>query len=114
MKQLAWVHVALGVWLMAAPATFGYSASLPVIVENWIPGIFLIASAAWILGTNVDRLEVDWIQELCGLWLIVGSIVLVGANMPPAAANSLIVGLLVLAVDVLDTWLLTRRPETIA
>ena len=115
MKKLTWVEMALGVWLIASPLALGYAASHTVIVaENLLPGIFLIATSGWLLVKHSGRLGTDWVQELCGLWLIIGSVALTVAHMPHAALNVLIVGLLVIAVDMFETWALTREPNAIA
>ena len=114
MKKLTWVEMALGVWLIASPLALGYAASHTVIVaENLLPGIFLIATSGWLLVKHSGRLGTDWVQELCGLWLIIGSVALMVVHLPHAALNVLIVGLMVLAVDLLDTWALTREPNAI-
>jgi len=115
MKKLTWVEMALGAWLIASPLALGYAASHPsVVAENLLPGIFLIATSGWMLLKHSGRLGTDWVQEVCGLWLIIGSVVLTVVHMPHAALNVLIVGLLVIAVDIFDTWALTREPGAIA
>lgn len=115
MKKLTWVEMALGVWLIASPLALGYAASHTLVVaENLLPGIFLIATSGWLLVKHAGRLGTDWVQELCGIWLIIGSVALTVAHMPQAALNVLIVGLLVLAVDLVDTLVLTRDPSAIA
>jgi hypothetical protein len=114
MKKLTWVELALGIWLIASPMALGYALSRPIAVaENLLPGIFLIGTSGWILARHAGRLGTDWSQELCGLWLIIGSVALTFAHLPHAGLNVLIVGLLVLAVDLLDVWTLTRQPNAI-
>jgi hypothetical protein len=114
MRKLTWVEIALGVWLIGSPLALGYAASRPfAVAENLLPGIFLIATSGWMLARNAGRLRGDWLQELCGLWLIVGSVALTVLHSPQAALNVLIVGLLVIAVDLLDMWTLTRQPNAI-
>ena len=61
----------------------------------------------------LGRLE-DAVYWGIALVLIIGSVALTVAHMPQAALNVLIVGLLVLAVDVVDTLMLTRDPSAIA
>jgi hypothetical protein len=113
-KKLTWVEMALGVWLIASPVALGYAVSHPfVVAENLLPGIFLVGTSGWILLKHSGRLGTDWVQELCGLWLIIGSVALTVVHMPHAALNVLIVGLLVIAVDLFDTWTLTREPSAI-
>jgi len=114
MKKLTWVELALGIWLIASPMALGYALSRPIAVaENLLPGIFLIGTSGWVLARHAGRLGADWSQELCGLWLIIGSVALTFARLPHAGLNVLIVGLLVLAVDLLDVWTLTRQPNAI-
>ena len=115
MKRLPWLDVLLGVWLVAFPIVVGYSEfRLPAVAENLLPGIFLIVTSGLILAGRTSQIRGDWLQELCGLWLLVGSIVWTVSGGSQAALNSLIVGLLVLAIDVADTLRLTRRPDAIA
>lgn len=114
MKKLTWVEVALGVWLIGSPVALGYAASRPlIVVENLLPGLFLLATSGWLLARNAGRLRTDWLQELCGLWLLIGSVALTVFELPRAALNVLIVGLLVIAVDLVDMWILTRQPNAI-
>jgi len=114
MKRDAWVEVVLGVWLLASPAVLGYSLSRPLtLAEDFIPAVAIIATSLWILTAKVAPLRVSWLQALSGLWLIVGSFVLLFSQMPAAALNALIVGIAVLAVDLEEMWTLTRQPGTI-
>ncbi len=114
MKSVTWADVVLGVWLIASPLVIGYSLSRPVVMaEDLFPGIALIASALWILAIKVAPLRVSWLQLLSGLWLIVGSFVLMFSHLFHASLNVLIVGILVLAVNLEAIWALTRHPGAI-
>ena len=105
MKQLSWADVALGVWLIASPVALGYSTFRPVaLAEDFLPGLFLIVTSAWILAVRKGPLRVGWFQGICGLWLVAGSVVLVFDRLSQAAVNVLIVGLLVLAVNLVESW----------
>ena len=112
MKKITWVDVAVGVWLIASPLALGYSALRPVVVaEDFLPGVFLIATSWWILAGGVAPLRVSWFQALDGLWLVIGSFVLLFNHLSHAAVNGLIVGILVLSVSLVATSALTRYPS---
>jgi hypothetical protein len=113
MKFQTWADAALGVWLLALPLAIGHSSLGLMVAEQILPGVFLIATAAWILIRRVNRLRVTWLQALDGLWLIVGSFVLLFNNLPHAAVNALAAGLLTLALSMIASWELTRRPNII-
>jgi hypothetical protein len=110
MKRIAWADVVLGLWLILSPWVLGYSLSRPVVMaEDLVPGILLIATSLWILRVSLPSLRLSWLQALGGLWLIVGSFVLLFSHMPHAAVNGLIVGIVVMAVYVETMWMQNRR-----
>ena len=115
MKHLTWADIVLGGWLMASPFILGYAASRPIVfVGDIIPGSFLLATSCWILVTKGAPLLVTWFQALCGLWLIIGSVVLLVGRLSHAALNDLLVGMLVLAVYLVATSALLREPPRLA
>jgi len=94
------VDLLLGVWLLVAPAVIGYQWSRPItIAEDLIPGLFLCATSCWLLLMKWRRRDVTWLQSLCGLWLIAGSIALVFGRLPHAALNGIFVGTAVLLLN---------------
>jgi hypothetical protein len=108
-KPAAWSDIALGVWLLAAPSVIGYQATRPVIVfEDLVPGLFLCATSAVILFLRKSPIRVEWLQAICGLWLLAGSVALVFSRMPQAALNGVVVGLITLALSV-SVWLTADR-----
>ena len=110
MKNVTWADIGLGVWLVASPFVIGYAASRPAaVIEDIIPGIFLLATSCWILAIKIAPLRVNWFQALCGLWLIIGSFVLLFGRLSRGALNDLIVGILVLAVNLAATSALLRE-----
>ena len=110
MKNVSWADMGLGVWLVASPFVIGYTALRPAaVIEDVIPGIFLFATSCWILAIKVAPLRVNWLQTLCGLWLIIGSFVLLFGRLSHGALNDLIVGILVLAMSVAATSALLRE-----
>ena len=72
-------------------------------------GHLLIASSLLILGVRIAPLRANWLQGISGLWLIIGSFVLLFNHLSKASLNSLIVGALVLTVSVAAMWSLTRQ-----
>jgi hypothetical protein len=110
-KPAAWSDAALGVWLLAAPAAIGYQATRPVtVLEDLIPGLFLCVTSGLILVLKRRPIRVEWLQALCGVWLVAGSIALVFSRLPRAALNSVLVGVAVLMLS-LCVWL-TAGPRT--
>lgn len=115
MKQMTWIDMVLGMWLVASPFVIGYAASRPAaVIADIVPGIFLFATSCWIAAIKIAPLRVNWLQALCGLWLIIGSFVLLFGRLPHGALNDLIVGILVLAVSVAATSAFLREPPTMA
>jgi hypothetical protein len=113
MMRVAWADIVLGGWLIASPGILGYSLSRPVVMaEDLLPGVVLIAISLWILTIKLTPLRVSWLQELSGLWLIVGSFVLMFSHLSHAAFNVLIVGIVVLGVF-LYLGAITRQPRAI-
>lgn len=110
MKRGVCADVILGVWLIASPWVLGYSLSRPVVMaEDLLPGIALIATSLWILTIRLAPVRVSWFQALTGIWLIVGSFVLLFNQLSLAALNGLIVGIVVLAVYLEAAWEFTRQ-----
>ncbi len=115
MKHITLADVVLGAWLVGSPFVIGYAASRPAaIMEDIIPGAFLFISSCWILTTKAARLQVNWLQALCGLWLIIGSFVLLFSRLSSGALNDLIVGILVLAVNIAATTAILRESPATA
>lgn len=109
-KPAAWSDIALGAWLLAAPSVIGYQASRPVVVvEDLVPGLFLLVTSGVILALRAQPFRMEWLQALCGLWLIAGSVALVFSRLPHAALNGVLVGVGVFALSV-SAWL-TSEPR---
>lgn len=83
------INIALGIWLMAAPATLGYSGVAAT--NHYIVGPLIVSSAAIALA-QVTR-PVRWVNVPLGLWLIVSPLVL--GYEAGAYLNGLIVGVVV-------------------
>ena len=107
MKLLTWADVVVGVLLIASPLALGSLGLRFELTEQIVPGVFLIATAAWILVSRVHRLRLVWLQALDGLWLILGSFAMLFSGMSHAAVG-LGAGLLVLLLSLANSWTLTR------
>ena len=84
------INAALGIWLMAAPAVWGYGP--PAAANDRICGP-LIATFAIISWWGVTRSVARWNLPL-GLWLLLAPWVL-GYSATAATVNSLVTGVLV-------------------
>jgi general stress protein CsbA len=81
------VSLLLGLWLMAAPAVFGYGD--PVRTNNHIVGP-LVAAVATIAISEVTR-PVRWVNVALGIWLLMAPWAL-GYGSTSAWVQSLVIG----------------------
>jgi hypothetical protein len=110
MKYLMWLNLILGAWLIGSPFAFGYSASRPsTIAADMIPGLFLVATSCWILLMRTPHPRVEWTQALCGLWLVIGSFVLLFSGIMRGSLNDLIVGFVVVATSLVASSAAVRQ-----
>jgi hypothetical protein len=105
-KGAAAVALACGVWLIAAPFVFAYpDASYVGTANGMAAGAVLAACAAARLGAlDLDGIDVGWIEAYCGLWLTLSPHVLRYAAPLRPWHNHVIVGCVVLAAGVVETW----------
>jgi len=112
MRRHSWVPAALmllGVWLVASPFILRYSALRPsAIFEDLIPGILLIATGGWALIAKAAPVFAEWVQTLCGIWLILGGFVLLFSRLTPAALNHFVIGFVVVLVSLMGISSLVR------
>jgi hypothetical protein len=95
-----WVHltvVALGVWLMTSPLTFGYE-STALVWSDLISGALLIAFGA--LSLSPRRLWAPWAACFVGIWLQFAPLVF-WAPTAVAYVTDTLIGSLVIALTVL-------------
>jgi hypothetical protein len=81
------VNVALGIWLIAAPAVLGYAA--PAATNDRIVGP-LIATFACVAIWQATR-SLRWLNVPLGLWLMLAPLVL--GYPRGAAVNSILIGI---------------------
>jgi hypothetical protein len=108
------VLLLLGAWLIASPFLFRYSAWRPAaIFEDLVPGIVLIATSAWVLVSNSAPVFAEWVQAICGVWLVLGAFVLLFSRVS-TAFNDLIVGFVVLVTSLVGLSSLVRQSRSVA
>lgn len=86
------VSVAIGVWLMAAPAVLGYSGVTAAEASDRIVGPLVVSNAIVAIWPELRPLR--WVNATLGTWLLVGvpaAAVLVDWPVP-AVVNSLLCG----------------------
>jgi hypothetical protein len=113
MKLLSWADVVLGFLLVVLPLGLA-SSGVTLLMTEQIPGVLLILTAGWMLFSRRSRLRITWLQELDGLWLIVGSFVLLFSGRPRVAAVVVLSGLAVLLLNMIGSWTQTTNPNLIA
>ena len=86
------VNVALGIWLMAAPAVLGYAA--PAETNDRIVGP-LVATFAIIAISGVTR-PLRWVNTVAGAWLLVAPWIL-GYDTTATIVNNMLAGIVVIA-----------------
>jgi hypothetical protein len=117
MKRIPWVPIVLmclGAWLVASPFFFHYSAWRPAAVfEDLVPGVLLLATSAWVLVANDTPVFAEWVQALCGVWVILGSFVLLFSRVSTSLID-LIVGFAVVVISLIGVSSLVRRSRIVA
>ncbi len=109
MKRLLWINVVLGLWLLVAPFTLGYSASSTTAAANDVVlGILVLAGSWWIAAGMEGAVGVAVFEALCGLWLLIAPFVLMITHLPAAMSNDMIVGVIVLVISVVAAWTLAK------
>lgn len=109
--------IAVGLWLMAAPAVLGYAGAAEV--SDRIAGPFAVTFAAIAIGESVRAVR-SWNVPV-GLWLLIAPLIL---DHPAAAAfSSALSGVALVAVSAVrgrvghrfgGGWRALRRPERLA
>jgi hypothetical protein len=109
-NRSAWIDIALGAWLIAAPFALRLPSGRPLVVaETIVPGIFLIATSVWLLTRSTKPLLLTWAQTIGAFWLIVGSFIFIFRSLPTAALDGFVLGMLTLAVQIFGMLALTAR-----
>ncbi|MGP0089782.1 MAG: SPW repeat protein [Xanthobacteraceae bacterium] len=95
-----WTTLLLGIWLCASSSVLQFND--PLATENLVVvGFLVIIGELYTFYTL--RLWEEWINIILGAWLIVSPWVL-GVTTPPAKANTIVVGALLLALALYEMW----------
>lgn len=90
-----WINLILGVWLFFSPWLLNYT-STAVTWNAYIIGVAFVVFTIWAL--SIPKPWEEWTNTALSLWLIISPWVL-GAETQAAIWNSVIVGILVLAIS---------------
>lgn len=99
-KWITWVNVALGLWLLISPFTFGYSGSKGALAAFWnsvIVGL-LIGAISLSEALAKETPATSWFVSVLGIWMVFAPYLLDYVAITPVLRNSLIVGLVVAAL----------------
>lgn len=99
MKNISWINILLGVWLVVAP--FALSTVIPN--ERWtandvILGVLLIAASWTIVAMAAPGTGVAWFEVLCGIWLIVAPFILRYSTAHVKLGNDVISGIIAIVI----------------
>lgn len=87
------INLILGIWLFVSPWVLGYSTAGTAAWNAWIIGVVVFVLSATSLAAF--RQWEEWINVVLGIWLIVSPWVLTFSTLRNAAANQVIVGIIV-------------------
>lgn len=87
----------LGIWLLAAPATFGFK-SQALVWSDWVAGILFLFLGVW--NRKQDSYVFPWIIGMIGIWLQFAPLVF-WAPDPASYLNDTAVGALAIALSLL-------------
>jgi SPW repeat-containing protein len=110
MKWVSWVNFGLGLWLIFAPITFGYSSRRAALHEDVVFGVLIASVALWrALGAETPSMaRVSWVVAAAGFWMMLGPFELGYGTTHAPVDNDVLVGL---AVLVLGMWRAISRPR---
>jgi len=115
MKNVFWINLLVGIWLIIAAFTVGggIAASHALAANDVVLGILLVAFAWWVLAAIAPPVGTAWFQMICGIWLLFAPFVLRYSSRGGAVANDVICGIIAIVVAAIGSPALTR-PRTVA
>jgi hypothetical protein len=106
------VTAVAGLFLVLSPWLFGFAAESGAAWNSWIAGALIGVTA---VGTLLKSQEwEEWALLALGSWTLVSPWVLGFAGVTAAAAVSVAVGALVMAVSAYELWKSHNRPMSAA
>lgn len=102
MKWVSWVTLGLGLWLISASTTFGYSSLKIARYDDVIFGIAIASFALWqALGAETESLaRLSWVLAAAGFWVMLAPFELGFGTTRAPVDNDVIVGLAVLILGI--------------
>jgi hypothetical protein len=91
-----WAGFALGLWLALSPWIAGYAANDAATANAASAGLVLALLSHF--QASFGAVAVQWLNLVCGLWLLAAPVMLPIAEVPVAAANSIAVGAVVVGL----------------
>ncbi len=99
MKNITWINILLGIWLIIAPfalRTVGEHGAWTA--NDVILGILLIVASWAIVAAARPAQGAAWFEVICGIWLVVAPFILRYSNGPVKLGNDVISGIIAIVV----------------
>ncbi len=110
MKRITWVNLVLGVWLLLAPFALGVAGPHSAWSVNDIAlGGLLVFFSGWMLAASDPPIVADWMELLCGIWLVAAPFALKYRGIGRAMSNDVIVGLTTILVAAIAVATMSRQ-----
>jgi hypothetical protein len=115
LKDITWVNLLLGIWLIVGLFALGVARLSPVaLTNNIIIGVLVLVMSWWVITAAAPPTGAAWFQVFCGLWLLASPFVLKYRQLRTVAGNDIVVGIIVIAVALAEARAVARRPRTLA
>jgi hypothetical protein len=102
MKNITWLNILLGVWLLVAPFALSKLATIGAWTANDIVVGILLMSTSWtIVATARPAAGAAWFEVACGIWLVFAPFVLKYSSGPMKLRNDVISGIVAIVVAVI-------------
>jgi hypothetical protein len=92
-----WTSFALGLWLAISPWVAGFSQHEAPTANAAFLGLVIALAAHF--ECTFDECTMEWLNVAAGAWLVAAPFVLGFSHLPLAAANSIAVGALIMALS---------------
>jgi hypothetical protein len=100
-RTAAGINALLGIWLFVSPWVYGYYAARSGGAWNsWVVGVLILLFAASRYSTPHQRTQLSWFTLILGAWTVISPWVYGYAGNLAALWNSVILGLIVLALSI--------------
>jgi hypothetical protein len=110
MKNITWINVVLGIWLVIAPfalASVGRPSAWTA--NDVVLGVLLIGFSWWMVAAAAPRPAAAWFEVLCGIWLIAAPFVL-RYGVTSHRSNDVISGVIALIVAAVALTSMSHMP----